>query len=82
MACRIYLSFSLSSCKRDHERPTGRKYIPELFEFPLLAGRMLNEGFVAYLKQSGIQSSELPLEQGYSSMVTMGQSMEDWLGNT
>jgi Fe-S-cluster containining protein len=82
MACRIYFSYSLSSCIRDHDRPTNRKNIPELFEFPLLAGRMLNEGFVAYLKQSGIQSSELPLEQGYSSMVTMGQSMEGWLSKT
>jgi hypothetical protein len=79
MACRIYLSSSLSSCKRDHEQPAGGKNIPEVFEFPLLAGRMLNEGFVAYLKQSGIRSSELSVEQGYSSMVTMGQSLEDWV---
>ena len=81
MACRIYLSSSVSSCKNDHDRPSGGANIPELYEFPLLAGRMLNEGFVAYLKQSGIRSVELPLEQGYSSMMTMGQSMEDWLGS-
>jgi Fe-S-cluster containining protein len=79
MACRIYLSSSVPSCKKDHDRPTNGKNIPELFEFPLLAGRMLNEGFVAYLKQSGIRSAELPLEQGYSSMVTMGQTMDDWM---
>ena len=79
MACRIYLSSSEPSCKREHDRPANGKNMPELFEFPLLAGRMLNEGFVAYLKQVGIKSSELPLEQGYSSMVTMGQTMEDWL---
>ena len=72
MACRIYLSSSVSSCKRDYDRPAKGKSIPELFEFPLLAGRMLNEGFVAYLKQVGIQSSELPMEQGYSSMESMG----------
>lgn len=78
MGCRIYLSSSEPSCKREHDRPGNGKNIPELFEFPLLAGRMLNEGFVAYLKQVGIKSSELPLEQGYSSMVTMGQTMEDW----
>ena len=79
MACRIYLSSSEPSCKREHDRPANGKNMPELFEFPLLAGRMLNEGFVAYLKQVGIKSSELPLEQAYSSMVTMGQTMEDWL---
>lgn len=81
MACRIFLSSSVSSCKNDFERPGDGKNIPELFEFPLLAGRMLNEGFVAYLKQSGIRSAELPLEQGYSSMAFMGQRMEDWLGS-
>ena len=79
MACRIYLSSSVSSCKRDFHRPSGGKNIPELYEFPLLAGRMLNEGFVAFLKQNGVRSSELPLEQGYSSMVSLGQSMEDWI---
>jgi Fe-S-cluster containining protein len=80
MACRIYLSSSASSCKKEHNRPGNEKIIPELYEFPLLAGRMLNEGFVAYLKQVGIQSSELQVEQGYSSMVTMGQTMEAWIG--
>lgn len=78
MGCRIYLSSSEPSCKREHDRSGNGKKIPKLFEFPLLAGRMMNEGFVAYLKQVGIKSSELPLEQGYSSMVTMGQTMEDW----
>lgn len=82
MACRIYLSTSEVSCKRDYDRPGSHKIIPELLEFPLLAGRMLNEGFVACLKQLGLQSSELPMEQGYSSMETMGQTMEDWIGNS
>ena len=79
MACRIYLSTSEASCKRDHDRPGNQKIIPELLEFPLLAGRMLNQGFVACLKQYGLGSSELSIEQGYSSMLTMGQSMEDWI---
>jgi len=79
MACRIYLSSSLRSCKREYDQPGNQKNIPELFEFPLLAGRMLNEGFVAYLKQSGLASSELPIEQGYSTMLTLGQTMEAWI---
>lgn len=82
MACRIYLSSSEASCKKEHDRPGGKGVFPDLFEFPLLAGRMLNEGFVAGLKQLGLQSSELPLEQGYSTMVTMGQTMEDWIRNS
>jgi len=82
MACRIYLSASEPSCKKEHDTPGGKGVFPDLFEFPLLAGRMLNEGFVACLKQLGLQSSELPLEQGYSTMVSMGQTMEDWISNS
>jgi Fe-S-cluster containining protein len=81
MACRIYLSSSLSSCMKVHKGPANGKAMAELFEFPLLSGRMLNEGFVAYLKQSGIRSAELPLEQGYASMLGTGQTMEEWIGS-
>lgn len=80
MGCRIYLSSSARSCKQEFDQPGNQKSIPELYEFPLIAGRMLNEGFVAYQKQVGLQSSELPVEQGYSSLVTFGQTMESWIG--
>ena len=80
MACRIYLSSSEKACQREHDDPGNQKHIPDLYEFPLQAGRMLNEGFVAYLKQTGIQSAELPLEQGYASMATLGQTFESWIG--
>lgn len=79
MACRIYLSSSVRACKREYDDPTNDRVFPDLFEFPLRSGRMLNQGFVAYLKQIGFQSSELPIEQGYSSMLALGQSMEDWI---
>ena len=69
MACRIYLSSSAESCKREYRDPEDREHIPELFRFPLRAGRMLNEGFAAHLRQLGLPVNELPLEQGYSSMA-------------
>jgi len=79
MACRIYLSSSVRSCQAEHDHPQNREHHPDLFQFPLRAGRMLNEGFVACQKQMGLQVAELPIEQGYSSLVTLGQTMEDWL---
>ena len=82
MACRIYLSASVSSCKKEHDHPRDKRSFPGLFDFPLRAGRMMNEGFVAWLKQAGLQVSELPIEQGYSSMVSMGQSTKEWLNST
>lgn len=81
MACRIYLSSSAPSCKKEHDHPNNRQHHPDIFEFPLQAGRMLNEGFVAGLKQMGLQVAELPIEQGYSSLVTLGQTMEDWVNS-
>jgi hypothetical protein len=42
---------------------------------------MMNEGFVAWLKKAGLQESELPIEQGYSSMVTLGQGMKEWVNS-
>ncbi len=81
MACRIYLSASVTSCKKEHDQPSDRRSFPGLFDFPLRAGRMMNEGFVAWLKQAGLQVSELPIEQGYSSMMTLGQGMKEWLSS-
>lgn len=80
MACRIYLSSSLKSCEREHLNKSKAGQKPELYEFPLQAGRMLNEGFVAYLRQRKMESTELPLEQSYASIQTLGQDFASWLG--
>jgi Fe-S-cluster containining protein len=81
MGCRTYLSSSVRACKREYDDPSNEKVFPDLFEFPLRSGRMLNQGFVAYLKQVGFQSSELPIAQGYSSLITFGQTMEGWINS-
>jgi Fe-S-cluster containining protein len=80
MACRIYLSSSVKSCRTEMEKRGNKRDKPELFEFPLQAGQMLNEGFVSCLKQMGLKSAELPLEQGYASMMTLGQDFNSWIG--
>jgi hypothetical protein len=79
MACRIYLSSSVETCIKSHEHPADERSFPALFEFPLRAGRMLNEGFVAYLKQSGLKTTEFPVEQGYLHMEEQGQTMSGWI---
>ena len=81
MACRIYLSASEPSCRKEHDHPSDKRSFPGLFDFPLRAGRMMNEGFVAWLKKAGLQVSELPIEQGYSSMLTLGQTMKEWVNS-
>lgn len=64
MACRIYLSTKLETCIRFYHHPEDEANFPALIGFPLRAGRMMNEGFRAALKEIGIQSVEFRLEDG------------------
>lgn len=80
MACRIYLSTSRLSCESEFRDPGNEKNIPELLDFPLRTGRMLNEGFVSRLREAGLQCLEMPLENGAQSVLSAGDSLpEKWL---
>jgi len=64
MACRIYLSTNLGTCLEFYRHPENKLNYPALIEFPLRAGRMMNEGFMAALKGVGIATAEFRLEEG------------------
>lgn len=64
LACRIYLSMKVDSCCQFYLHPQSTDNYPALLDFPLRAGRMMNEGFFAALKENGIFSNELRLEEG------------------
>jgi Fe-S-cluster containining protein len=64
MACRIYLSTRVSTCIEFYQNPSNEENYPALLEFPLMAGRMMNEGFMAALKEAGIEIAEFRLEKG------------------
>jgi Fe-S-cluster containining protein len=64
MACRIYLSTKLDTCLEFYNHPENETNFPALIDFPLRAGRMLNEGFRAALKEYGIETAEFRLEEG------------------
>ena len=64
MACRIYLSYDLESCIGDYNTPGDPVGFPRLFDFPLRAGRMMNEGFTAAIRTYGYHSGESKLEEG------------------
>ena len=82
MACRIYVSSSAIACEKALEESHSGDTFPDLFEFPLRAGHMLNQGFVAYLKQTRFVVTEVPLNEGYLSMKTLGQNMDGWINGT
>jgi len=67
LACRIYLSMKVESCNLFFQHPDSKDSYPALLDFPLRAGRMMNEGFFAALKENGIFSNELRLEEGLAN---------------
>lgn len=67
MACRIYLSSDARSCKADLDHPNDDSIFPKLYDMPLRAGRMMNEGFHARLRQDrmkSLQAFENSIEEG------------------
>lgn len=64
MACRIYLSTKLETCIEFFDHPENESNYPALMDFPLRAGRMMNEGFRAALKEIGVKTTEFRLEEG------------------
>lgn len=81
MACRIYLSSSLKSCTDDYNSPNDDSIYPQLFEMPLRAGRMMNEGFQAFLrkgKEDSLEVFENSLEEGLLTAMKFN-SYEKWV---
>ena len=66
MACRIYLSTNVNTCLDFFHRPEDKKSIPALLDFPMRAGRMMNEGFKSALKTNGIKIKESRIEEKLS----------------
>lgn len=64
MACRIYLSTKLETCLEFYHHPENETNFPALIDFPLRAGKMMNEGFRAALKGVGIETAEFRIEEG------------------
>lgn len=63
VACRIYLSANLKSCLKFYHAPENENSVPALLQLPMRLGRMMNEGFKAALKTSGIKGEEFRIEE-------------------
>lgn len=63
MACRIYLSTNVKTCLDFFYKPEDKKSIPALLDFPMRAGRTMNEGFKTALKTNGIKIQEFRIEE-------------------
>jgi Fe-S-cluster containining protein len=73
MACRIYLSNKLETCIEFYHHPENEDNFPALLDFPLRAGRMMNEGFRAALKECGVVTAEFKFEEGLRIVLNNNQ---------
>jgi Fe-S-cluster containining protein len=81
LACRIYLSQSVKSCIDDLEHPDDNSIFPMLYDLPLRAGRMMNEGFQARLREgrmNSLQVFENTIEGGLKTVLN-NFSFDQWL---
>lgn len=79
MACRIYLSSNVQSCIAKHHKPDDPKARPALFDFPLKAGRQLNEGFTSALREQGYSVEEHRIEHILLRLLTHPKTEKEWL---
>ncbi len=63
MACRIYLSTNVNTCHKYYNEPEDKINFPALLDFPMRAGRMMNEGFKAALKTKGVVTNEFRIDE-------------------
>ncbi len=79
MACRIYLSSNVQSCIAKHHHPHDPKARPALFDFPLKAGRQMNEGFASTLREQGFAVEEHRIEHILIRLLTHPEAEKEWL---
>ncbi|MCK4921454.1 MAG: YkgJ family cysteine cluster protein [Bacteroidales bacterium] len=79
MACRIYLSMNLESCKDFFKHPESKTDYAKLYSFPLHAGRMLSEGIAAFLREKKIDVPVLSLESAMNHILNTENAIESWL---
>jgi Fe-S-cluster containining protein len=81
MACRIYLSKNVESCQYEFNRSKDLSAYAQLFDLPLRAGRMLNEGVCSYLNEKGLTSYDWLFESVFLTVWEQTDVLESWLIN-
>jgi hypothetical protein len=79
MACRCYLSSSLKSCRDQYDQPRSGRRAAALYDFPLKAGRGMNEGIRSGLMESGLLPSEWLLECFIYRLFESEERLDEWL---
>ena len=81
MACRIYLSSDEKSCKQQVDQPDDPGVMARLYEFPLRAGRLVNEGIRKALAEKGIVTSEWLIESLLVQVFAKKNRLSGWIND-
>jgi Fe-S-cluster containining protein len=79
MACRTYISSSKEGCVKEYHNPADHDIFPDLYEFTIRAGRMINEGICVYLTEKKILTTEWQIESMLITAFEMKDSFERWI---
>ncbi|MBL7110972.1 MAG: hypothetical protein ISS19_03405 [Bacteroidales bacterium] len=79
MACRTYISSRVDGCIEEYHNPMDVEIFPDLYEFTIRAGRMINEGICNYLFENNIPSPEWPIESGLLTAFEDNEAFDKWL---
>lgn len=82
MACRIYLSKNVESCIYEYNQSKDLSSYAQLFDLPLRAGRMLNEGVCSYLNEQGFTSYDWLFESFFLKIWNEPEVINAWKENT
>jgi Fe-S-cluster containining protein len=79
MACRTYISSSREGCLNEYHNPADHDIFPDLYEFTIRAGRMINEGICAYLTEKKLLSAEWQIESMLITAFETKDSFDRWI---
>ncbi len=79
MACRCYLSSSVSTCQAQYREPGKPEVMAALYDFPLRAGRSINEGIRAVLMKKNIIAAEWLMEVFITRTLDKPSIFEAWI---
>jgi Fe-S-cluster containining protein len=79
MACRTYISSGKDGCIEEYRNPSDMNIFPDLYEFTIRAGRMINEGIGAYLTQKQIFPTEGQIESMLFTSFERQDAFDFWI---
>jgi Fe-S-cluster containining protein len=79
MACRTYISSSKEGCIHEYHNPCDIDIFPDLYEFTIVAGRMINEGICTYLLEKKVSPMEWQIESMIVTAFDRKDAFDCWI---